>query len=413
MSISAKDKRIIQDLARRVAEIAALPAQAEKAALWRRFNKLEQVKPLVLIFPEGSWRETGMDEACEVGDEAWRGHEWGLRAKIYYHEVLKDDNVVWPTIHSPIVIHNTGFGIAGQTTRPDEPTGAAHYDPVIVRQEDFFEKVKKPEVTVDWAETERLYQQHCEIYDGILPVEKGSPGAYTSFALLDQFSLWRGLDQFMLDMIDNPAWFHRCLQFMTDCTLEILDTLERENALTLNNGANYVSSGGVGFSDELPQPDFDGRVRNLDQWGFATTQIFSEVSPAMHDEFALRYEIQFLERFGLNCYGCCEPLDLKMAEVKKIPRLRRISMSPWVDLARGAGELGDKYIYSRKPNPAMLASDTWDPDFVRKSTREDLEKTRGCVVELIMKDTHTVRHEPLRLAEWVRIAKEEVEDFVS
>ncbi len=132
VSISAKDKRVIQDLARRVAEIAALPEQAEKAALWRRFNRLEQVKPLVLIFPEGSWRETGIDEACEVEDEAWRGHEWGLRAKIYYHEVLKDDNVVWPTIHSPIVIHSSCFGIAGQTTRPVEPTGEAHYDPVFV-----------------------------------------------------------------------------------------------------------------------------------------------------------------------------------------------------------------------------------------------------------------------------------------
>ena len=170
----------------------------------------------------------------------------------------------------------------------------------------------------------------------------------------------------------------------------------------------------MGYTDQLPQSDFDGtHVRTRDLWGFATAQIFSEVSPAMHEEFALRYEIQFLSRFGLNCYGCCEPLHLKMNEVRKIPRLRRVSMSPYVDLAKGAEEIGDQYIYSRKPNPAILASVAWNPDAVRKSTRDDLEKTRGCIVELIMKDTHTVNGEPHRLAEWVRIAKEEVDAFMN
>jgi hypothetical protein len=33
------------------------------------------------------------------------------------------------------------------------------------------------------------------------------------------------------------------------------------------------------------------------------------------------------------------------------------------------------------------------------------------VVEMIMKDTHTVRHQPQRLWDWVRIAREVAEEW--
>jgi hypothetical protein len=99
--------------------------------------------------------------------------------------------------------------------------------------------------------------------------------------------------------------------------------------------ASFWSS--PGSWPKLPQGDFDGtHVRAIDQWGHATTRIFSEVSPAMHDEFALTYE----KRFGLDSYGCCEPLDGKLNIIETIPNLRRISMSPWVDPARSAEGIG-------------------------------------------------------------------------
>ena len=43
--------------------------------------------------------------------------------------------------------------------------------------------------------------------------------------------------------------------------------------------------------------------------------------------------------------------------------------------------------------------------------RELLAKTKGCVVEVIMKDISTVRYEPRRLWEWARIAAEETERY--
>jgi hypothetical protein len=84
-------------------------------------------------------------------------------------------------------------------------------------------------------------------------------------------------------------------------------------------------------------------------------------------------------------------------------------MSPKANVDEGAAAIGDRYIFSHKPNPAVLAAETWNPDAARKALRSVLERTRGCHVEIIMKDISTVRGQPRRLWEWSRIAMEEAE----
>jgi hypothetical protein len=131
----------------------------------------------------------------------------------------------------------------------------------------------------------------------------------------------------------------------------------------------------------------------------------------MHDEFALTYEKRFLSRFGLASYGCCEPLDGKMDIVRTIPNLRRVSMSPWVDVARGAQGMGNRYVFSYRPNPTLLSMDTWDVDLARRQLRDALEKTRGCIVEVVMIAVYTCRNEPRRLWEWVDMAMEMAQEY--
>ena len=56
--------------------------------------------------------------------------------------------------------------------------------------------------------------------------------------------------------------------------------------------------------------DFDeSHVRTMDMWGFTESQETVRVSPKMVGEFVFPYQRPLQERFGLNCYGCCEPLD--------------------------------------------------------------------------------------------------------
>ena len=213
-----------------------------------------------------------------------------------------------------------------------------------------------------------------------------------------------------MDLVLRPELVHRAMDRLVTALMHRLDQYEQLGLLALNNNNTRIGSGGYGYTDELPQADFDSsHVRPIDLWGCATAQIFSEVSPAMHEEFALRYERRWLERFGLTYYGCCEPLDTKMSILRTVPNLRKISMSPWIKVDRAVEGVGADYVFSFKPNPAILAEDHWRPEVARAQLRTVLEATRNCVVEIILKDISTVRYEPQRLWEWVTLAREEAE----
>jgi hypothetical protein len=96
-------------------------------------------------------------------------------------------------------------------------------------------------------------------------------------------------------------------------------------------------------------------------WGCSNAQIFSEISPEMHWEFALHHDLRLLAQWGMTYYGCCEPLDRKVSLLKQIPNLRKVSVSPWNDMARMANELVSTYVFSFKPNPAVFVDERWNP----------------------------------------------------
>jgi hypothetical protein len=133
----------------------------------------------------------------------------------------------------------------------------------------------------------------------------------------------------------------------------------------------------------------------------------------MHWEFSLRYELRWMNRFGLNYYGCCDVLHRKMAIMEKIPNLRKVSMSPFINPDEAVANVGNRYVFSYKPNPAVLAEDTWHLDKAEHELENVLSKAKahGCVVEVIMKDISTVRYQPQRLWEWARMAAEVTERY--
>ena len=71
--------------------------------------------------------------------------------------------------------------------------------------------------------------------------------------------------------------------------------------------------------------------------------------------------------------------------------------------------LGGKYIFSCKPSPTDLAMIGFDEDAIRKGIREEMQLTRDCRMEFIMKDNKTIGNDPNRVKRWVQIAKEEAE----
>jgi len=214
----------------------------------------------------------------------------------------------------------------------------------------------------------------------------------------------------MFDIYDYPDQLHQLMGILRDGTLAKLDFLEENGLLSLNNDRTYVGSGGFGYTRELPQKDFDGKtIRTRDMWGFCESQETTTFSPEMFAEFIFPYQLPILERFGLNCYGCCEPLDKRWYVVKNAPRLRRVSVSPWANLADLADKLGERYIYSMKPHPGDLAVPSLNEECIRTGLRKALQITRNCRVEIIMKDNHTIANNPQNVIRWCQIAREEAE----
>ena len=406
--ISALDRRILRDLAKRVAGIAALLVQTERRELWKMHNSLQPARPMILIFPEGSWEEllTEKDLRCE-GEEA-RRIEWALRYRIYIHEHFQDDAVIEREWVVQKVVHNSGWGLEGQRIPSPEARGAWKFDPVIKGSSDL-QKLRFPEIVYDKEATEQELAQAQDLFGDILDIKlKGV--AHISYHLMSQYTGWRGLKPMMVDMYRHPQMLHDALAFLEEGHRRILQQYVDKNLLSLNNDGTYHSSGGNGYTNELPKPGFDpDRVRPCDMWASAESQEMAQVGPRQHAEFALRYEKRLLEPFGLSGYGCCEDLGLKLDDVFTIPNLRRISISPFADVEKCAEKLQGDYILSWKPHPNHLVG-RFDGEAIRNYIRHAIEAAQkhGCVLEMILKDTHTCEHHPERFDRWTRIAREEV-----
>jgi hypothetical protein len=414
MTTITTDQLVLRELVREYAEIAALPIHKEKAELWRRLNRLEPVRPLVWI-NEIPWWEMDVDGALinRCTEPYSQEVEGWLRAMIYQWRHMPCDMVFDPFITVRYVCGPTGvyadYGIEADEVAPDcEGLGSREFRPVINDMDDVA-KVRTPQVWVDWEETERRYQFMCEVCDGIIPVQKCGI-THQWMSPWDQMIHWYGIERLFMDMVDRPELVHALLDRFMKAVHEVLDTQEALGLLSVSNWNHRVGSGGLGITDELPQADHvpGSPARPIDQWGSSTGQIFSEVSPDMHEEFCLQYERPYLERFGLTCYGCCEPLHNKMGILRSVKNLRRVSMSYWIHVDKAVEAVGTDYIFSYKPTPSVFAWDSWDPQPARDNLAMILDKTKGCHVELIMKDISTVRNDPRRLWEWADIAMEMV-----
>jgi hypothetical protein len=356
------------------------------------------------------------DELTLRCEHPWaRDQETDLRRTLYQWRHLPGDMIVDDFLSCPLAIHSTDFGIIEDVdvVKTDETSDivSRHFN-IQVRDESDLEKIKMPVVTHDETATRYRYEAMCDVYDGIMPVRKVGQ-THIWFTPWDFLIRWYGIEEAMVDMIERPDFVHAAVDRLVDAWMVELDQFVEQGLLSLDCNNTRVGSGGYGYTSALPGDEFDeAHVGPHNMWGCSNAQIFSDVSPDMHWDFAVAHDLRWLERWGLNYYGCCEPLDAKTAVLRRIPNLRKVSVSPWCDSERAVEEIGPDYVISRKPSPAILAEDTWHPERARQAIRGFLEKTGGeCHVELIMKDISTVRYDPRRLWEWETIAMEEAERF--
>jgi len=403
--ITAKDKNILHELALRVAEIAALPIQEEKRRLWRKLNALKPERPMVRIDQIFCWNEMEDDELtqrCE--DEECRAYEQELRRTLYEWKHFPVDKPVESVVKVNKAIENSSYGVVTLFTSNDREKIQSHSFINQFESMEDVEKIKMPVVTHDRAETDRRMAVAEELFGGILEI--WPEGLIPWFPMWDKISLWMGVENALYALIDQPDIMHAMCKRMVAHYMSLTDQLE-EQGLFCSRQFQVHCTGA--YTDDLPAPGYDPeKVRAKDLWAFGLAQMFSTVSPAMFDEYEIEYMLPVFERYGLMYYGCCDPLDGKMKEVRRIPNLRKISMSPWANHRRGAEEIGKDYVFSSKPNPSYLAMPVFNGDMIRKelTSIRELCRDNGCPVEFILKDLCTVGRRPERLREWGRIAME-------
>jgi len=87
-------------------------------------------------------------------------------------------------------------------------------------------------------------------------------------------------------------------------TMDKLDWLEANGLLSPNWEGTYVGSGGIGYTDELPQSDYSGSACGAaDLWGFSGEPGDGEPFPRKYEEFIFPVKNPLWTGFGLTCYG--------------------------------------------------------------------------------------------------------------
>jgi len=408
LTITPPERAVLRALAGAVGDLAARPIEAEKRRLWTGHNDLHPERPMVFIDVENGWNEIITQDQLQCHTPLLRHWEMLLRKEIHWGSVLCDDRVIEPFFNVPYVYTDTGWGLTETQIRTGMAGGAYTWDYPLKDYDRDWAALRYPEVIIDWEQTHALFAFADDLFGDLLTV-RHRHAWWWSLGMTADFIKLRGLENLMLDMYDHPEGVHRLMAFLRDGNLRKIEFLEKEGLLTLNNDGSYVGSGGFGWTEQLPQPDYAGRVRNIDLWCLTESQETVGVSPALFAEFIYPYQRTIAERFGLNCYGCCEPVDQRWQVLRGLPRLRRVSVSPWSSVSRMAENLGRDYILSRKPSPTPLAMPMMDEQAVRADLCQDLNDARDTVLEIIMKDNHTLGGNPRNAQRWVAIVREEID----
>ena len=118
----------------------------------------------------------------------------------------------------------------------------------------------------------------------------------------------RGLDNIIIDMLEDPEFVHELMRFITDSEKEWVK--ERAKFLHLPIDKTFL------FNDEIGLP---------------------LITPEMYEEFVLPYEIELANFYGgiLYWHSCGDTSDF-ITLIKKIPGLKMFHVGPKTDVLKAA-----------------------------------------------------------------------------
>jgi len=399
-----KDREILRRLASEYAQYASDPGNKENEKLFRAVNGKRMIRPVVLI-DEIPWNQLSSEDEMKMQceGEMERAVEWFLLSQMYRYRHFPCDMILTPYIPWGRHIKIGSFGVEIHENilaadRGNNIVSHAYIDQLP--DEASIEKLHAPTVEVDEKADRRDEERLNDLIGDILPVRMTGLSYAGFYEPWDDIAMWRGAQKLLWDLIDRPEYTHILMEKLLSVRMEHFDRLEKMNLLDSCGPYMHCTAG---LTDDL---DTSGQITRKNIWGRGAAQIFASVSPRMTEEFEIDYAKRFFEGFGLVYYGCCEPLDKKIDIVKKLPNLRKVSITPWADVDEAADKLGNEYVLAYKPNPAFVATETLDESAIEHEIRRALAACRrnGISCEFTLKDISSIHRNPKNLGKWAEIA---------
>lgn len=406
--ISGEERTILRDLARAYRELCDSDRNQANLKRWRDLNNMAADRPLVFcnvgLLGDDISRELG---GCKT---SLKGLESRLRHSLWLAE-LGDDRAFFPWLpmRAEMFRHPEGtWGVPLNRVKDESSRGWRNL-PVLEELEDL-DRLKATEHKVLNARPERV--EMCEdVIGDILPIHVDRTTIYPVWGgtdLSEAAGALFGLEELMMLLYTDPELVHRFMAFTRDAVLANFRQGEAAGDYSTADSHYYVDT--PALCDVLPDPVPNSHGAALqDLAWFTHAQEFEGVSPAMHKEFLLEYQLPILALFGRVTYGCCETLDCKLEILKDIPNLTKILSGPRSDPAGYPEAFGDTCVISWRPIASLIGHSTFDEEAQRRHLREGLEKLKGCQVEVHLHEPMSVAGDLSRVRSWARIAREEVE----
>lgn len=390
------------DRIRAMAETMMAHAQSEEMETrrnrWRAANGLRKPdRAPVWCGMAGVSRELFPADTLECTDPDCRRVEDAFRRHLYKMWV-GDDEVFEPWWGVSAVFDCSTeypFGLPTHVSIGSTDQGGFKYHHPVETPEDY-KRVTVPHYTYNETRTNERLARARDLLEPVMPVRLvcSPPLAAQHSVYLEQL---RGMDGMLEDLAFRPHLVHRAMAAITEGVLNGMRAAEATGLLTENNHPPMTCS------DPLNRDDPSAPVGLHNLWAAANSQEFQVISPQMHEEFLLNYQIPCLQQFGAVQYGCCEDLTHKIDGVLRIPNLRIFVCSYWTDLETLMAAVGTDYtIMWRELSARVMLPDELDE--VADSLDEAMRMLQGSYYQVILREVETLNGHTDRLKEWTRLA---------
>jgi hypothetical protein len=413
--IPNEERTYLRGLAQKQAEYAALPVMAERKQMWYNLNDgSPSARPPVIVETWTFDRDFMPESVFRCTSELGRAIETPLLRNVRNHELIDDDKVMPDTFGIRWFLDIDEFGVKIETETIEDArgveTGYRFLHPIKDLKEDL-PRLRPATCRVDRERTAAWQAFLEDLFGDLLPIAIRT-SAHISTMLTNRVIELMGMEAFFMAMYDAPDQVHRLMAYLRDNALHVMRWAEAEGLLRLNNGNQESFGSSYNFTTRLPQPGCNGGpVRLRDTWSATNSQETVGISPRMFHEFCFPYYRDVCEPVGLLYYGCCEPADPFWDDIRRLPNLKKVSISRWCDEPFMGGALrGTDIVFSRKPDPNFLSVDEkLDEEAWAAHIRETLEATRGVAVEFIVRDVYTVHGDLNNPRRAVEIARREID----